>query len=75
VRVAIVLAAIAALAHGQQQKRDLTVKEVAEPPKTTQRSTPPRSYALIVGIAKYQNLAAKDNLQFSERDADRSTRS
>ncbi|MGA2156473.1 MAG: caspase family protein, partial [Bryobacteraceae bacterium] len=30
----------------------------------------PRSYALVLGIANYKNLAAKDQLQFSERDAE-----
>ena len=68
-RSILLLAAIAALAHGQQQKRDLAVKDV-EPPKAPRTVAPPRSYALVVGIAKYQNLADKDNLQFSERDAE-----
>ena len=30
----------------------------------------PRSYALVIGIAKYRNLAAEQQLQFSERDAE-----
>src|SRR3989440_12438550 len=30
----------------------------------------PRSYALVVGIANYQNLAAPQQLQFPERDAE-----
>jgi hypothetical protein len=30
----------------------------------------PRSYALVIGIAGYKNLAAKDQLQFAERDAE-----
>ncbi len=32
--------------------------------------TIPRSYALIIGIAGYKNLAAKDQLLFAERDAE-----
>src|SRR5262249_58068880 len=30
----------------------------------------PRSYALVVGIANYQNLTAAQQLQFPERDAE-----
>jgi tetratricopeptide (TPR) repeat protein len=62
------------LVHAQQtqpQRRDLSVKDAPAPagaPKTV--AAPPRSYALIVGIAKYQNLTEKQNLQFSERDAE-----
>jgi tetratricopeptide (TPR) repeat protein len=69
-RSTLLLAALAALAHGQQQKRDLAVKDVVEPPKAPRTVAPPRSYALVIGVAKYQNLADKDNLQFSERDAE-----
>src|SRR5581483_2729285 len=32
--------------------------------------TIPRSYALIIGIGRYQNIPADRQLQFSERDAD-----
>ena len=59
----------AALAAAQQQKRDLTIEKLgteATPPKTV---AIPRSYAVIVGIAKYKNLTAKQQLQFPERDA------
>jgi tetratricopeptide (TPR) repeat protein len=71
-RLAVLLALFSAVSSGQQQpqKRDLTVKDV-EPPKAPRTAvSPPRSYALIVGIAKYQNLSPEQNLQFSERDAD-----
>ncbi len=53
----------------QQQQRDLTIEKLgteATPPKAV---TIPRSYAVIVGIAKYKNLTAKQQLQFPERDA------
>src|SRR4051794_3601461 len=66
----IALFASAVYGQQQQQKRDLTVKDV-EPPKAPSRTVaPPRSYALIVGIGKYQNLSEQEALQFSERDAD-----
>ncbi len=62
-------------AQEPQQGRDLSVKTVpatpAPAPAPTQHPlTVPRSYALVIGIAKYQNLAPAQNLQFSERDAD-----
>jgi tetratricopeptide (TPR) repeat protein len=57
-------------AQAQQQQRDLSVKSVPAPPKSEQTVTTPRSYALLVGIAKYQNLSEKQNLLYSERDAE-----
>jgi len=54
----------------QPQRRDLSVKDVTKPANAPKTVTPPRSYALIIGIAKYQNLTEKQNLQFSERDAE-----
>jgi len=81
IRIAIALAA-SALAFAQQppprkqqppqqnpQQRDLTIEKLgteAEPPKTV---AIPRSYAVIVGVAKYKNLTAGQQLQFPERDA------
>jgi tetratricopeptide (TPR) repeat protein len=75
-RLAFLLAG-AAIAAGQQQrpsqqqpqKRDLTVENIGTetvPPKAV---TIPRSYAVIIGISRYQNLTAKQQLQFPERDA------
>ncbi len=64
----------------QQQQRDLRVEK--EPARPTPGSEPvaglktrapaqiPRSYALVVGIAKYANLPDKWQLHFSDRDAD-----
>jgi tetratricopeptide (TPR) repeat protein len=54
------------------QQRDLKYEigaESAKPPAST-AVTIPRSYALIIGIAGYKNLAAKDQLLFAERDAE-----
>src|SRR5579883_2305639 len=53
-----------------QTQRDLKLeKELPEPAAPAPVSIP-RSYALVVGIAKYANLPAKAQLQFSERDAE-----
>ncbi|HWQ55010.1 MAG TPA: caspase family protein [Bryobacteraceae bacterium] len=56
-----------------QQQRDLKIEK--EPAATTAPAKAaavsiPRSYALVVGIASYQNLPEKLQLQYSERDAD-----
>ena len=69
-RIAFVLAA-AALAAAQtppgQQKRDLKLE--AAPPAPGQSEAIPRSYAVVVGISRYQNLPDKWQLRFPERDA------
>jgi tetratricopeptide (TPR) repeat protein len=55
----------------KQQQRDLKYETGTEPAKPAAASvTIPRSYALVVGIAGYQNLEAKDQLRFPERDAE-----
>ena len=52
-----------------QQQRDLRLeKEVAEAAPSAPRI--PRSYALVVGIAGYQNLPAQLQLRYPERDAE-----
>jgi uncharacterized caspase-like protein len=69
----LVIALLAALAHAQTpqpQQRDLTVKDATAAPKAPRSVTPPRSYALIVGVGKYQNLRESENLLFAERDAE-----
>jgi tetratricopeptide (TPR) repeat protein len=62
---------------GQKKERDLRLEK--EPPKaaasTADVSAPtaikvPRSYAVVIGIAQYQNLEAKHQLQYSANDAD-----
>ena len=56
------------------QQRDLKYESgaptVKTPPPAPAAPTIPRSYALVVGIANYKNLAAKDQLLYSERDAE-----
>jgi tetratricopeptide (TPR) repeat protein len=74
-RCTILVALLTALAQAQpqappKQQRDLTVKDTAAPPKAPRNLTPPRSYALIIGVGKYQNLLESENLLFSERDAE-----
>ncbi len=53
----------------KQQQRDLKIEKIEDagaPPKT---QTIPRSYAVIVGISRYQKLPENWQLQFPERDA------
>lgn len=56
----------------KRQQRDLKYESGAETAKSSPAAAVaiPRSYALIIGIAGYKNLAEKDQLQFSERDAE-----
>src|SRR5690242_20918713 len=62
--------AMASVLFGQQTKqRDLTIEKVEPPPAPTAGFSIPRSYALIVGISAYKNLAANQQLQYAERDA------
>jgi tetratricopeptide (TPR) repeat protein/uncharacterized caspase-like protein len=78
-RILAILAAAAAALGAQTppqptQQRDLKYESGA-PPATATPPAPtavaiPRSYALVLGIANYKNLSAKDQLQFSERDAE-----
>lgn len=70
VLAAVALGALPRLsAQDQPKQRDLSVKDVpaAVPPRL---AAPPRSYAVVIGIGKYQNLAPNQNLQFPERDAE-----
>src|SRR5438045_9692088 len=55
------------------KQRDLRVEKDAAPPSIPgqpQAVRIPRSYALVVGIANYQNLTAAQQLQYPERDAE-----
>ncbi len=55
-----------------QQQRDLKVERLDDPlptPGIKGVPLPPRSFAVIVGISKYQNLPANLQLNYSERDA------
>jgi tetratricopeptide (TPR) repeat protein len=61
------------LGYAQQQppkqQRDLKIEKVEEPAPAPGGFTIPRSYAVIVGVSRYRNLAAKDQLRYAERDA------
>ena len=67
------LALLAPVVIAQQTKppaeRDLRVEKDAVPGQAKAVGIP-RSYALVVGISNYQNLAAAQQLQFPERDAE-----
>ncbi|HSW50309.1 MAG TPA: caspase family protein, partial [Bryobacteraceae bacterium] len=66
----LILAAAPAL-WGQQTQRDLKVEKdvpAAAAPKPAAVQIP-RSYALVIGIAKYKNLPEQHQLHYSERDA------
>jgi tetratricopeptide (TPR) repeat protein len=76
-RTLTLLAAAGALCFAQTppantQQRDLKIEKEPESATTSAPKPPsiPRSYALIIGIAKYQNLPANLQLNFSERDAE-----
>ncbi len=58
-----------------QQQRDLKIEKEPPPPSTPAAAQPapvhiPRSYALVIGIAKYKNLPEDLQLRYSERDAE-----
>ena len=64
----------AALSFAQQpppnQQRDLKVEKLDTIPAPAAKPIRiPVSYAVIVGISRYRNLADKDQLHFAERDA------
>jgi tetratricopeptide (TPR) repeat protein len=52
----------------KQQSRDLVLAPKNKPIET--RTAVPRGYALVVGIATYQNLDASKQLRYPESDAD-----
>jgi tetratricopeptide (TPR) repeat protein len=66
-RLICVLACGAALAQ-QPQKRDLKIEKLEEPTPPPKVEVP-RSYAVVIGISRYQNLPDQFQLQFPERDA------
>src|ERR1700728_1266474 len=55
-------------AQQTKQKRDLTIEKDTPPAVTQTAVTIPRSYALVVGVADYQDPAVP-KLLYSERDA------
>ena len=62
------LAQVRSQTDSSDAQRDLNVAKITKPVKSPVAI--PRSYALVVGIATYQNLKADQNLRYSERDAD-----
>ena len=70
--VATTLLAAQTAPENKQQQRDLKYEAGAEPAKPAAAGSVviPRSYALVIGISGYKNLAAKDQLLFAERDAE-----
>ena len=69
-RIAVVVAfvLVPALLAAQQAPRDLILAPKNKPLDV--KKDVPRGYALIVGIANYQNLDASKQLRFPESDAD-----
>jgi tetratricopeptide (TPR) repeat protein len=66
-----------AAAQDDQKQRDLKVEKLPEkppapPPAGAIAGKPvlPRGYAVIIGVAQYQNLDSKHQLAYAERDAD-----
>src|ERR1019366_5231468 len=73
-RILPLLALFAALAFAQPppptQQRNLKVEKLDTVPAGTAKPIRiPVSYAVIVGISRYRNLADKDQLHFAESDA------
>jgi tetratricopeptide (TPR) repeat protein/uncharacterized caspase-like protein len=61
--------------ESQQQKRDLKIEKLDQPPAPVETAAPkpttvPRSYAVVVGVSHYGKLADKQQLEFTERDAE-----
>src|ERR1051326_8618519 len=54
----------------QQAPRDLRYDADGAAAKPPDAVAIPRSYALVIAVAKYKNLREDQQLQFSERDAD-----
>src|SRR3954451_19175965 len=63
----LVLASVERAQAPQPRQRDLKYEEDAP---INASAAIPRSYALIVGVAKYANLPRESQLDYSERDAD-----
>ena len=52
-----------------QQQRDLKIEKIEDAGAPPKLQTIPRSYAVIVGISRYQKLPDRLQLQYPERDA------
>lgn len=60
---------VAALASAQQE-RDLKIERDAPAGLAPASVSIPRSYAVVIGVGKYRRLAAAQQLQYAERDAE-----
>jgi tetratricopeptide (TPR) repeat protein len=54
----------------QVNKRDLDIQRLGTEVGTARTPAIPHGYALVFGVGKYEKLDPKDNLRFSETDAD-----
>jgi len=73
--VSLLFLAAGLLLAQQPAQRDLKVEKDVTPAPAAPAAKPtavqiPRSYALVIGIAKYKNLTAGQQLRYSERDAE-----
>jgi tetratricopeptide (TPR) repeat protein len=59
----------AVLAQQPPKQRDLRIERMEDVPAPPKTVTPPRSWAVVVGVSQYPKLAARQQLQFTERDA------
>ncbi|MCP5114348.1 MAG: caspase family protein, partial [bacterium] len=66
----LLIAGLATGGLGQQAERDLKIEKDVPRPARKGPVSIPRSYALVVGISEYKNLPAKQQLRYSERDAE-----
>jgi tetratricopeptide (TPR) repeat protein len=65
----VTLLGLALSCFAQERQRDLQVEKST--PSSQSAVVIPRSYAVVVGISQYPNLLPKDQLRFTERDAER----
>ncbi len=69
--IALLISLTALLGFAQQAQRDLKVEKDVTPVAPAKPAVQiPRSYALVIGIAKYKNLPAPQQLLYPERDAE-----
>ena len=54
----------------QPQQRDLKIERLEDVPAPPKTITPPRSWAIVVGVSQYPKLAQSQQLRFTERDAE-----
>ncbi|HEY1337010.1 MAG TPA: caspase family protein, partial [Bryobacteraceae bacterium] len=68
--LAFAFLAVAQQPPPKKQQRDLKIENIETPSTPTGKAVAiPHSYAVMVGISRYQNLPEKDQLHFAERDA------